>query len=77
MWFENAFYADLVVEKKLVIELKCASAIIPAHIKQVLTYLRLLDCRLGLILNFGAPYMKDGIRRVINSVRYSGSSEPT
>jgi GxxExxY protein len=64
--FPNAFYADLVVEKALIIELKCASAISVGHVKQTLTYLRVLDYRLGLILNFGAPYMKDGIKRVIN-----------
>lgn len=65
-WFSNAFYADLVVEKSLVLELKCVSKITGGHVKQLLTYLRLIDCRLGLILNFGAPYMKDGIKRVIN-----------
>jgi GxxExxY protein len=77
LWFENAFYADLVVEKKLVLELKCASEIARAHVKQLLTYLRLMDCRLGLILNFGAPYMKDGIKRVINSIAYEGSAAPS
>ncbi|MFO7892659.1 MAG: GxxExxY protein [Longimicrobiales bacterium] len=64
--FPKAFYADLVVENSLVIELKVASAISTGHVKQTLTYLRLGRYRLGLILNFGAPYMKDGVKRVIN-----------
>ena len=66
LWFENAFYADLVVERSLIVEVKSAREISMAHVKQLLTYLRLRDCRLGLILNFGAPYLKDGIKRVIN-----------
>lgn len=66
MWFENIGYADLVVEKCLTIEIKSVSEILDVHGKQLLTYLRLQDHRLGLLLNFGAPYMKDGIKRVIN-----------
>lgn len=66
MWFENVGYADLVVEKCLTVEIKSVSEIAVVHTKQLLTYLRLQDHRLGLLLNFGAPYMKDGIKRVIN-----------
>lgn len=66
LWFENAFYADLVVEKSLIVELKSVSEISMSDIKQTLTYLRLHGSRLGLIINFGAPYLKDGIKRVIN-----------
>ena len=66
LWFENAFRADLVVEKVVVVEVKSVSAIHGAHNKQLLTYLRLMDCRLGLLLNFGAPLLKDGVKRVIN-----------
>ena len=77
MWFENVGYADLVVEKCLTVEIKSVTEIHPVHTKQLLTYLRLQDHRLGLLLNFGAPYMKDGIKRVINSrgsIRAPGSS---
>lgn len=66
MWFRNACRADLIVEDSLVIEVKSAAVMRPAFSIQLLTYLRLLDLRLGLVLNFGAPVMKDGIKRVIN-----------
>lgn len=66
LWFESAFRLDLLVERKVVVEVKSATNIAPAHEKQLLTYLRLLDCRVGLLLNFGAPYMRDGIRRIAN-----------
>ena len=68
LWFENVFYADLVIEKRLTLEIKSASRISPAHTKQLLTYIRLQDHRLGLLLNFGAPYLKDGIRRIANGL---------
>jgi GxxExxY protein len=65
--FEKGFHADLVVEGKLLVEIKSIAQIGPAQVKQTLTYMRLLDIRLGLILNFGAASMRDGIKRVINS----------
>ncbi len=61
------FRVDLLVNLRLVVELKSVEAIAPVHIMQVVTYLRLMDLRLGLLLNFGAPLMKDGIRRVVNN----------
>jgi len=48
------------------VELKSVEEIARVHSKQLLTYLRLLDCRLGLLINFGAPVRKDGIRRIMN-----------
>jgi GxxExxY protein len=66
LWFENAFRADLIVECAVVIEVKSADAIAAAHEKQVMTYLRLLDYRVGLLLNFGAALMKHGIKRIVN-----------
>lgn len=60
------FRADLIVERKLVLELKSVEEIAPVHKKQLLTYLRLTDCRLGLLINFGAALIKDGISRVVN-----------
>jgi GxxExxY protein len=65
--FERAFRADMVVEGSVLVEVKSRLELAPAHYKQLLTYIRLLDLRLGLLLNFGAPLMKDGIHRVINS----------
>ena len=60
------FRADLVVEDKVIVELKSTEQVAPVHKKQLLTYLRLTDKRLGLLINFGAPLIKDGITRVAN-----------
>lgn len=68
LWFEDAFRVDLMVERALLVEVKSVSAIAAMHEKQLLTYLRLLDCRLGLLLNFGAALMKDGIRRIAHNL---------
>ena len=64
--FEEGFRADLIVEGKVIVELKSVEQVHPAHKKQVLTYLKLTDLKLGYLLNFGAPVMKDGIFRIIN-----------
>ncbi len=64
--FDEGFRADLVVEDKVIVELKSVEAITRAHKKQVLTYLRLTGMKLGYLLNFGAPTMKEGIYRIIN-----------
>jgi GxxExxY protein len=64
--FEEGFRADLIVENCVVIELKSVEELSRVHSKQLLTYLRLLDYRLGLLINFGAPLIKDGIRRIVN-----------
>ncbi|CAN5777853.1 GxxExxY protein [soil metagenome] len=66
MWFENVGRADIIVEDAVIVEVKSAVAVAAIHQKQLLTYLRLLDHRLGLVLNFGAPLMKDGIHRIAN-----------
>lgn len=66
LWFEDAFRVDLLIERQVVVEIKSTTGIAPAHEKQLLTYLRLLDCRVGLLLNFGAPYLREGIRRIVN-----------
>lgn len=62
------FRADLIVEGLVLLELKSIETIAPVHKKQLLTYLRLADLRLGLLLNFGAALMKDGIHRVVNGL---------
>jgi len=64
--FEEGFRADLVVEDKIIIELKSVEKVMPVHKKQLLTYLRLSDRKLGLLVNFGENLIKDGISRVIN-----------
>jgi GxxExxY protein len=68
MFFENAFRVDLIVERAVVVEVKSMPILTPAQHKQLLTYLRLLDIRLGLMLNFGAPRFKDGIKRIANNL---------
>ena len=65
---EVGFRADLVVERKVVVELKSVELIAPVHKKQLLTYLRLADCRLGFLINFGAELIKNGISRVVNNL---------
>ncbi len=63
---DNAFKIDLLVEQRLVIELKSVERLVPVHGKQVLTYLRLMDLPLGLLMNFGQATFKDGLKRVAN-----------
>ncbi|MFM8683168.1 MAG: GxxExxY protein [Chthoniobacterales bacterium] len=64
----EAFRADLVVEGKLIVELKSVEEMKPVFAKQLLTYLRLPGLKLGLLLNFGAPSLKNGIERVANNL---------
>ena len=64
---QEGFRADLLIEGTLLIELKSTEAHAPVHAKQVLTYIRLLDLPLGLLMNFGAPTFKDGVRRLANN----------
>jgi GxxExxY protein len=67
MVLQEAFRADLVVEGRLLIELKSTEQHAPVHAKQVITYLRLMNLPLGLLMNFGAPTFKQGCRRLINN----------
>ncbi|MFU8820485.1 MAG: GxxExxY protein [Gammaproteobacteria bacterium] len=66
--FKEGFRADLLVERKVIVELKSVDRVMPAHRKQVQTYLRLSGCKLGYLLNFGAPLMKSGIYRCANGI---------
>jgi GxxExxY protein len=63
------FRPDLIVEGKVIIEVKSLEVLAPVHMKQLLTYLRLSDKRLGLLINFGEALIKDGIRRVVNRLQ--------
>jgi len=64
---EEGFRVDLLVENSVVVELKSVEKMAPVHAKQLLTYLRLMDLRLGLLINFGAPTLKEGTRRIANA----------
>jgi GxxExxY protein len=64
--FEEGFKADLMVEDKVIVELKSIEAVAPVHKKQLITYLRLADKRLGLLINFNVNLIKDGITRLVN-----------
>lgn len=62
---EAGFRIDVLVERRLVVELKAVEALLPVHRAQVITYLKLSGYRLGLLMNFNVAVLKDGIRRVI------------
>ena len=65
---ECDYRADLVIESKVVIEVKSIETIAPLHLAQILTYLRFSNLKLGMLLNFNSLLMKDGIRRVANNL---------
>jgi GxxExxY protein len=73
MHFTDAFRLDLLVEGCVIVELKCVERLAPVHIKQVITYLRLSKLRVGLLLNFDAATMKEGLRRIVNDLDPSAS----
>jgi GxxExxY protein len=66
--FDEGFRADLLVEDKVIVELKSVEKLIPVHSKQVLTQLRLSERRLGLLINFGEVHLKNGIERIANGL---------
>jgi GxxExxY protein len=66
--FENGFVVDMIVANSVVVEIKSRERIGLLEEKQLRTYLKLLDYRAGLLLNFGAPFMKQGIKRVVNRI---------
>jgi GxxExxY protein len=68
MQFDQAFRADLLVENCVVVEVKSVEKLAHVHTKQLLTYLRLLNLRVGLLLNFGAGTMREGLKRVVNDL---------
>ena len=71
--FDDALRLDLLVQGQVVVEIKSVERIQPVHSKQVLTYLRLLDLRVGFLINFGAPTMKEGLQRIVNGLPPSAS----
>ena len=71
--FNDAFRVDLIVESLVVVEIKSLERLPPVHSKQTLTYLRLLNLEVGLLINFGAPTLKDGLHRIVNGLAPSAS----
>lgn len=74
MVFERAFRTDLIVESQVIVEVKSVETLAPIHSKKLLTYLRLSNKRVGLLINFGAPTLKEGLHRIVN--RLSPSASP-
>jgi len=74
--FDDAFRVDLLVEGCVVVELKSVDTLAPVHSKQVLTYLRLLNLPVGLLINFGSATMKEGLHRIVNNYQPSLSAPP-
>ena len=66
--FDEGFRADIIIEGKVILELKSVQMVSNAHKKQLLTYLRLTGLKLGYLLNFGEALMKDGITRTVNGL---------
>jgi GxxExxY protein len=65
---EVGFRADVIVEQKVIVELKSIEALADIHYKQVQTYLKLSGCKLGLLINFNVPLIKDGLHRIVNNL---------
>lgn len=63
-----SFRADIIIENKVIIELKSVEALSPVHHKQLLTYLKLTDLKLGMLINFNVSLLKDGIHRIVNKL---------
>ena len=74
--FENAFRIDLMIDDRLIVEIKSIDRLAPVHAKQLLTYLRLTKQPVGLLINFGGETLKEGIRRLVNNHRPSAFSAP-
>lgn len=73
--FENCFRVDLLVESSVVVEIKSVETLLPVHSKQLLTYLRLMDLRVGLLINFGSSTLKQGLHRIVNRMPVSASQQ--
>ena len=73
---DTGFRADLIVEDKVIVEIKSVEVLAPVHKKQLLTYLRLADKRLGLLINFHVALIKDGITRIVNGLEEETHAKP-
>lgn len=65
---EVGYYVDLMIERKFIVELKSVERLNDVHLAQILTYLKLADCKLGMLINFNVSLLKNGVKRVINGV---------
>jgi len=75
--FERTYRADIIIEKSIILEIKSIENILPIHKSQLLTYLRLSGCRVGLLLNFNTVLLKNGLRRFIQTApRPPGTPSP-
>jgi len=63
---EAGYRVDVIIENKFIVEIKAVDALKDIHLAQLLTYLKLSDCKLGLLINFNVPLIKNGVKRVIN-----------
>jgi GxxExxY protein len=73
---DAGFGADLVVEEEVIVEIKSVELIAPVHKKELLTYLRLADKRLGLLINFQVALIKEGITRIVNGLEDDDQAKP-
>lgn len=73
MHFADGLRIDLLVSSRVVVEIKSVERLLPVHPKQLLTYLKLLNLPVGLLINFGAPTLKEGLHRVVNNLQPSAS----
>ena len=73
MVFDEGFRTDLIVDDRVIVELKSVEKLAPVHSKQLLTYLRLMNFPVGLLINFGAATLKEGLHRIVNNLQPSAS----
>ena len=73
---DKALEADLIVEEQVIVEIKSVETLLPVHSKQLLTYLKLTNLHLGLLLNFNSAYLKDGIIRLVNQLPEVNKATP-
>lgn len=71
--FADVLRADLLVDARVLVEIKSVERLLPVHPKQLLTYLRLMNLRVGLLINFGAPTLKEGLQRIVNKLSPAAS----
>ncbi|MCK6452850.1 MAG: GxxExxY protein [Alphaproteobacteria bacterium] len=71
--FNEGLRLDLLVESQVIVEIKSVERLAPVHPKQLLTYLRLMNLPVGLLVNFGAPMLKEGVKRIVNRLPSSAS----
>ncbi len=66
--FKDAYKIDLLVDKKLIVELKAAESMLPVYHAQLLSYLKMSGLKLGLLINFNVPKLRDGVKRIVNKL---------